>query len=181
MIKSSSKLNFKILFIIITIVFIIVIAWKIYTSFILTHFNTISKEGQKAIDFTFTDVTGKKYKLSDFKGKVILIDFMAIWCGPCEKQVNILKNLYPMFSGKVIFLSLSVDSSDTLEKLKSYKENHKIPWMVGRAPEAADKYGITAIPTIVIINKNFKIVFKSVGVTSEDTLRNVLSKALQGN
>ena len=68
--------------------------------------------GQPAVDFTLSDVEGNNYSLSDFKGKVLYLDFWATWCGPCTKESPHFESLAKKFIGKdVLFLPISMDNS----------------------------------------------------------------------
>ncbi|RLE81223.1 MAG: hypothetical protein DRJ51_04275 [Thermoprotei archaeon] len=161
----------------ITVVFLVVLAVVIWHTF-LKGLETELKREKPAPDFEFIDIQGKKYKLSSFKGQVVLIDFMATWCGPCKQQILTLKRIHPKYEGKVVFLSISVDPRESLEALANYGKASGITWILGKSYEAAIKYGISAIPTIVIIDKDGYIVFRASGVTPEDQLRKVLDEAI---
>lgn len=69
------------------------------------------KQGIKAADFTYPDVNGKMVSLSDFKGKVVLIDVWATWCAPCKEEIPALQELEKEFHGNdnLVFMSVSVD------------------------------------------------------------------------
>lgn len=90
------------------------------------------------------------------ENKIVLIDFFATWCGPCEIQEPIIDDLKEKFDGKVEFKKVDVD------------ENRKL----------ADKYGIRAIPTL-IIEKDEKVFAKYVGVTNLKTLEGKINEALK--
>jgi thioredoxin 1 len=86
---------------------------------------------------------------------VVLMDFMAEWCGPCKIQDPILEDLKKKFEGRVDFKKIDVDKDG----------------------EIANKYGIRAVPTLVI-EKNGSVLKKYVGVTSKSILEKDLEKAL---
>ena len=107
-------------------------------------------------DFEFTDIRNNKVRLSNFRGRVVLIDFMATWCRPWERQIEILKGLWSKYKDKgVVFMSIRVSDRDRLPK---FSLEHSIGWIVSVCSEAGVKYGITAIPTLVIVDKDGKIV-----------------------
>ena len=115
--------------------------------------------GQPAVDFTLSDVEGNNYSLSDFKGKVLYLDFWATWCGPCTKESPHFESLAKKFIGKdVLFLPISMDNSKkTWSKyLKSHSmeldQYHSID------PILKNEWAIKGIPRFVLIDKNFNIV-----------------------
>lgn len=121
-----------------------------------------------AYNFTAQDVNGKKYSLSDFKGKMVLLDFWASWCGPCRAEMKSLHKIYEEIKGDDLqFISLSLD--DTKEKWETALKTDNIPWLAlwegvtemksKHNPGFYDsvirpKYGFKQIPFIVLIDKN---------------------------
>ena len=115
--------------------------------------------GQPAIDFSLSDIEGNNYSLSDFKGKVLYVDFWATWCGPCTKESPYFESLAKKFIDKdVLFLPISMDNSKkTWSKyLKSHSKElvqyHSID------PILKNEWCIKGIPRFVLIDKNFNIV-----------------------
>ena len=115
--------------------------------------------GQPAIDISLSDIEGNNYSLSDFKGKVLYLDFWATWCGPCTKESPYFESLAKKFIDKdVLFLPISMDNSKkTWSKyLKSHSKElvqyHSID------PILKNEWCIKGIPRFVLIDKNFNIV-----------------------
>ena len=132
--------------------------------------------GALAPDFALTDLDGKAFRLSDFRGKVVLIDFMATWCGPCRQQMPHLKAVWEKeeYRGKVVIISIDVDLRVSVEELKSYRQGYPYAtwiWAKDSAEQrVAASYGVRAIPTIVVIDQEGYVRFVHVGLTDSSTL-----------
>lgn len=137
--------------------------------------------GQKMKDFTQNDPSGKPINLSSFRGKYVLVDFWAAWCGPCrEENPNVLK-VYQQFSDKAFaILGVSLDSSE--EKWKKAIEADKLPWtqvsdLKGWRNEVSVYFGIRAIPANFLIDPNGTIIAKNLmGEDLDNKIKELLGK-----
>ncbi len=116
--------------------------------------------GASVADMQLLDAKGKSVKLSDFKGKVIYIDFWATWCGPCKKELPHYTKLIEKFKGKnVVFLSISTDEDKA--KWRSFIAKDATP-SVQLFPVnlqvLSKQWQITGIPRFILINKDLSIV-----------------------
>lgn len=121
--------------------------------------------GAPAPAFTATTPKGKKISPADFKGKVLVIDFWASWCGPCRREIPNLKEIYAEMKGKgVEFLSVSVDSEPKQWETALKKE--AMPWPQGIAAnsgaEVKQLYNFNGIPYIIVIDRKGNIFRKRV-------------------
>lgn len=137
-------------------------------------------EGQVAPEFSFPTPDGKKsYGPQDFKGKILVLDFWASWCGPCRQEIPHLKEAYQAFSGKdVVFLSVSIDKDEAAWRKAMKEEN--MPWLQVRAPKAGkdvmEQYQFSGIPYIVVLDKEGRIVAKNLrGKALDKKLEELLS------
>lgn len=128
-----------------------------------------------APDFNLPKVGGGYVKLSSLQGQVVILDFMATWCGPCETELAHLDEIYNSYgSSQVRILSIDVDTSESESLLSVYADNHDISWdilMDTSGVNNAGGYDVSSIPTLVIVDQDGRIAYRSVGVTSASTLK----------
>jgi peroxiredoxin len=121
--------------------------------------------GQPAIEFEQTNDTGKVVRLSEFKGKYVLIDFWASWCGPCRTEYPFLKRAYSKYSDRNFeIIGVSLDSKK--EKWIDAIQSNGFEWtqlsdLKGGENAVAKAYGIAAIPQNFLIDPDGKIVAKN--------------------
>jgi len=137
----------------------------------------------KAPDFTLVDINGEQFKLSDHLGKIVLIDFFATWCDPCISEIEHLKSLYNTYpQDQFIIISIGVDSQETNNDLRNLARQHGMEWIVARdTDQASDKYGVSSIPHLVIIDTEGYRRHDHIGLTGESTLRSEIDFLLSGN
>ena len=139
------------------------------------------KVGDKAPAFKLTSLAGPEVTLDSLKGKVVLLDFWATWCGPCKQIMPVIQKLSEEFKDK----GVAIFGVNTWEKkdgaAKSYMESKKYTYGCLLAGEdLAKTYGITGIPTLIIINKDGTIAKAEVGAGGnvEADLRAAITAAL---
>lgn len=139
----------------------------------------LAANNKQAPNFTLVDTKGKKVRLSDYKGKVVIIDFWATWCPPCRRGIPDLIDIQKEFKNKVSVVGISVDT-DTKGDVPSFIKNIGINYTVLFAsPEVVQAYGnIEAIPTSFIIDKKGNIVNQHVGLTPKETYISEIKKLL---
>ena len=137
--------------------------------------------GETAPDFTMNNQFGKPVSLKDFRGKVVMIDFWATWCGPCIAslpQVIELKKKY--FGEKFEILGISLDKD--LEQWKSFINDKQMDWIHIADGQywnnaIAVQYQIESIPNVWIIDKEGKIIAKELrGSSVESELATIMGK-----
>lgn len=143
----------------------------------------ITTAGGKAVDFTFPDQTGKMVSLSDFKGKVVVLDIWATWCAPCKEQIPHLKKLEEAFHGKdVVFISISTDEQKDKEKWLKMVADMKLTgvqlYAGGFANKVTDFYKIETIPRFIVINKEGNLVSPNSARPSDPKLKAMLEAEL---
>ena len=114
------------------------------------------KIGSPAPLFSGTTTTGEELKLSDYKGRVVLLDFWASWCGPCREEIPFLIDLYNDHHEEG-FVILTINIDDEFENAKAFLEalDDQVPFPVVVDPEKRlpALYEIEAMPTSVFIDK----------------------------
>lgn len=124
---------------------------------------------RQATPFSLRSIEGKLVKLRDLLGKVVVIDFWATWCGPCQASLPYLQEIYNRYKDNpnVSILALNTwenDSGEVRERIvKKFVAEHKLAFPVLYDEGFAEQYGVEAIPAKIIIDKKGRIQFKSVG------------------
>ena len=136
-------------------------------AFLLSHCTKKGKESAPTPDFTLKTLDGKEITLSGLKGKVILLDFWATWCGPCREAIPHLVQLYKAYQDKGFeVIGMSMDKGEG-EIVRNFVKSMDIPYPIILAPEeVAKNYGVTALPTTLFIGKDGKVREKIVGFNS---------------
>jgi thiol-disulfide isomerase/thioredoxin len=121
------------------------------------------------LDYTIKDMNGVDVKLASFKGKVIVLNFWATWCGPCKAEIPALVELQKQYANDLVVLGMSVD--DPVEKLKPFAAQYKInyPILVGLGREdVQDAYGpLYGIPMTFFISRDGKICKTQPGIDAK--------------
>jgi thiol-disulfide isomerase/thioredoxin len=153
--------------------------------------NTTALNGKRAPNFTLEDLSGKKVSLASFKGRPLIVDFWATWCGPCKVEIPWFEKLHDQYSSQGLeILGVSTDDLDRDDPAKLFTEKRDIsdfvtkmhmnyPILLG-ADAVEDLYGIDAMPTTFFIDRNGKVVASTVGLTPRAEIEADLRKAIGG-
>ena len=137
-----------------------------------SDYTTISNDSENAPNFILTDTEGNQVKLSDYKGKIVLLDFWATWCPPCRRGIPDLIDLQNEYKKNLVVIGISVDTdskSDVVPFTKEYGINYKV---VYGDYDVVEKYGnIQSVPTTFIIDQKGKIVSSFVGLQRKETFK----------
>ena len=118
--------------------------------------------GKDAIDFNLQDMSGKRVRLSDFKGKTILLDFWATWCGPCVAEIPTLEALCRKYKDRgLVVIGMNTESDHA--KVKDFIKD-RISYIVLLNAEGKSKeYGVEGLPTKIYIDAEGKIRYRDLG------------------
>lgn len=139
--------------------------------------------GQKAPDFALKDIEGKTVRLSDFAGKVVMVEFWATWCYPCKEFGPAVNKLFLKYRDRgFAVLGISVDKSSNVgaEVASFMKELGLIYQTLIDTEDVAGQYGVFSIPTSFLIDKSGMLVHKHMGYNPdlEESLRKEIEALL---
>lgn len=142
--------------------------------------------GKAAPDFALTNLSGKTVRLSDFKGKIVLLDFWATWCPPCRREIPDFVQLQKQYASKgftIVGIALD-DGGAAVVKPVAQKLGVNYPVVIGNAQIADDYGGIQALPTAFLVGRDGKILNSFVGARGksewEQTIQTALRQASNG-
>lgn len=129
------------------------------------HNGSNVEEKDTGVNFTLMGIDGKTYNMKNFKGKVVLLDFWASWCGPCKISIPHFEKLYSQYKdeGFIVFGIGLENAQNLIRASKALKINY--PVLQG-TQEIAQAFRIRAIPTTFLLDKKGKIVYAQVGFNS---------------
>jgi cytochrome c biogenesis protein CcmG/thiol:disulfide interchange protein DsbE len=121
--------------------------------------------GEGAPDFTLTSFEGQQYTLSDFQGKVVVINFWASWCKPCEQEAADLEAAWKSYQPRGDVLFLGVDYTDTPTEALAYLERFKITYPNGpdQRTSISHAYRIRGVPETYVVGPDGKLTFVKIG------------------
>ncbi len=140
----------------------------------------VNKEGEDWIDFTYPDAKGKMHSLSDYKGKVVVVDVWATWCAPCKAEIPHLETLEKEMKGKdVVFISLSIDT-DQEKWMQFVKEKALggVQLITYNKGTIVDDYAVDAVPRFMVFSKQGKTVSTNAPRPSTPELKAMIEKEL---
>jgi thiol-disulfide isomerase/thioredoxin len=142
--------------------------------------NDSDQEYVLAPDFTLKDLEGNTVKLSDFRGKVVVLDFWATWCPPCRKGIPEFVELQEEYGqDKLVVLGINMDQGD-LSVVPKFAEEYKINYAILYfTPQVAAAYGgITGIPTTFILDQEGYVRLGVKGYNPKENFKQVIDTLL---
>jgi len=137
--------------------------------------------GHAAPDFSLVVVTGegKTIDLADLRGKVVVLDFWATWCEPCQIVAPILDRVSRKHQGKGLVV-VGVNTSDRpgLAPVFAKKKGLSYPIVYDEGDDVAQRYGVSNLPTLVVIDPQGKVVAVRTGLEDEGDIEDLVSRAM---
>lgn len=128
-------------------------------------------------EFTLTDLSGKSWKFSELRGKVVLVNFWATWCPPCRKEMPDLETLYQRFGPKG-FVVLGISDEDAA-KVKPFIEERRIsfPILLDPGRKVNEAFVVNGIPKSFVYDREGKLVAQSIDMRTQKQFLEMLEKA----
>ena len=136
--------------------------------------NDETTPSQQAPDFTVYDAEGNPHKLSAFRGKPVVLNFWASWCGPCKSEMPDFDASYAQYGDDIHFLMVNLTDGyqETLETASAYisGQGYQFPVYYDTAMDAASAYGVSAVPVTYFIDADGNLVAVGQGALSAEEL-----------
>jgi thiol-disulfide isomerase/thioredoxin len=134
-----------------------------------------------APNFSLTSIDEEDFSLKDYRGQVVILDFMATWCEPCKTEMGYLKQVYSNYpKSQVQIITIDIDETETDDMLYNFSVKWGDDWIyaIDTDNEAEEDYSVSKIPVIVIIDQQGDIRHKHVGESDYETLSSKIDKLL---
>ncbi len=135
--------------------------------------------GQTAPSFSVSRLNGKPFKLEDYKGKIVLIDFWATWCPPCIAEIPhylSLKEKYKQSAFEIIGLSVDADPKTVRAFIKQHRLTYPVAMSLSEIEAAYG--GIRSIPTTIVLDKNHNVAEIITGYRDQEYFEALIKKLL---
>ncbi len=136
-------------------------------------------QGNVAPDFTVTDYDGNKVRLSDFKGKPVVLNFWATWCYYCKVEMPDFNEAYKKYPDvQFLMVNATGTNGETVETAKAYveQEKYEFPVFFDKEYNALRTYGISSFPMTIFIDEDGNIVSQRIGMLTMEALESEIEK-----
>ena len=140
-----------------------------FSAFLLLGFGSLSVQANPAPDFTLQSNKGENVRLAEQRGKVVMLNFWASWCGPCRQEMPLLDAMATRYAGAGLqFYGVNVEENNTDAKklLKDLGVNFTV--LFDTESKASSLYGVAAMPTTVLFDKKGEIRYVNRGYKAGD-------------
>ncbi|OKL36923.1 peroxiredoxin family protein [Domibacillus mangrovi] len=144
--------------------------------------NEDNKKVMQATNFELPTIDGQMMDLHSQRGKVVILNFWATWCQPCQKEVPHLQAFYENFKDKdVEILAVNLSHKDNRVKvIQSFAKKYNVtfPILLDKKGEVSTMYGVFTVPTTIILNREGEILHEIAGPLDENMLEELIQPAL---
>ncbi|MBT3284364.1 TlpA family protein disulfide reductase [Candidatus Bathyarchaeota archaeon] len=131
--------------------------------------------GDTLLDQEIVGIFGEKIQFSDYRGSILVIDFMAPWCPPCKDQIPILREIETVPGVEV--LTINMDYRYNMTSLAEFAADEGITWFFGHSPMTALEFEVSAIPTILVVDQNGIVIHRGF-MTTFNEFNSIISPLL---
>lgn len=142
------------------------------------------KVGDTAPAWTLKDASGSDHSLESYKGKIVVIDLWATWCGPCKAAMPKIQKLHETYKDQgVVVLGINTWEEKSDAAVKYMKDKGYTYGLLLKGDDVADAYGVSGIPTFYAIGPDGKIIYHGIGATqeTEEGLEKAIKDAIAAN
>ena len=133
----------------------------------------------QSLEFALDALDATRVTAQDFSGRVLVVDFWATWCGPCRLQDEILRALHERYKSQAVsFLAINVGESKELVTDFAEADPFAYPVLMDPTQSLSAKYGIYALPTVMVLDREQRILFQNMGVSSDLQIATAIDRAL---
>lgn len=160
------------------IVIFSLVIFAFYLNFSNPKSVTGNNVGDYAYDFEIPSINGKSVKLSDFKGKAVIINFWATWCEPCKVEMPEFEKFYAEYGDEVEIMAINITSRESSDKsVQSFIDEHKLTFPILLDTESVFRhYEVINLPTSIFVDKEGKIIGSHAGELTFEMLEEVKDK-----
>ena len=178
----------KLKYILLAIIFVLVLAaaflgYQLLTTIYDPEAVETDTSASLAADFTVYDESGTSVSLSSFRGKPVVVNFWATWCGPCQMEMPYFETLSKEYDGKVQFMMVNLTDGqrETVDYVSKFLEvnGYFFPAFYDTDLDAANTYGVYSIPLTLFVDAEGKLLGSHTGAMDEDTLRNYVDTLIK--
>lgn len=142
--------------------------------------SSMSWVGQSAPDFTLPTMEGQRLSLHELRGKVVVLDFWASWCGPSRLELSRIEKLHRAAADTdLVILGVNAEAPAVARALVQ-TENYTFPTLLDEVSQVTRLYQVTAIPTVIIVGRDGVVAEHFIGLQSEEALRAAIQRAQIG-
>lgn len=154
----------------------IAVIYTLYANFTKENKDLV-REGDMAPDFVLKDLDGKEYRLSDYRGKGVFLNFWGTYCKPCKKEMPYIDNQYKKYKDQGVEV-IAVNVGETDLSIRNFVEQYNLsfPIVVDKDGEVQETYNIYPLPATFLINKDGKIVDYITGELNEEKIQQYMEK-----